>query len=178
MFRRKFLFTLSSAIGLLATRSFADDTSEGNKVNIMRFSDEGKPLGRVALAKVNKGEEWRKVLSPLAYQVTREQGTELAFSQAGYSSHDQGLYRCICCDNALFDSNSKFDSHTGWPSFWEPIATENVHEIGDHKFGIPRTEIQCSLCDAHLGHVFNDGPEPTGLRYCMNTVAMRFVAHS
>ena len=164
MLRRKFLFTLSGVFALFTTRSFADATSEGNKVTIMRFSDEGKTLGLVTMAKINKGTEWRKVLSPLAYQVTREQGTEWAFSQAGYDRHESGIYRCICCDNALFDANTKYDSHTGWPSFWQPIATENVHEIGDHKFGIPRTEVQCSLCDAHLGHVFNDGPEPTGLR--------------
>ena len=178
MFRRNFLFTLSSTVALLATRSFANATSEGNMVTIMRFSDEGKPLGRVTLAKVNKGAEWRKVLSPLAFEVTRVQGTERAFSQSGYDRHEPGLYRCICCDNALFDASTKYDSHTGWPSFWQPIASENVHEIGDHKFGMPRTEVQCSLCNAHLGHVFNDGPEPTGLRYCMNTVAMRFVAYS
>ena len=176
MHRRQFLLTLSGAVVFLSTRSFADATSEGTKVTIMQFSDEGKALGRITLAKVNKDAEWRAVLSPLAYQVTREQSTEWAFSQTGYDRKEPGLYRCICCDNALFDASTKYDSHTGWPSFWQPIADENIHEVGDHKFGMPRTEVQCSLCDAHLGHVFNDGPEPTGLCYCMNTVAMRFVA--
>jgi peptide-methionine (R)-S-oxide reductase len=175
MQRRQFLFALSGATVFLATRSFAGTASGGGKVTIMRFSDDGKPLGRVTLDKVRKDAEWRKVLSPLAYEVTREQGTERAFSQPGYDRHEPGLYRCVCCDNALFDAKTKFDSGTGWPSFWQPIATENVREISDHMFGMTRTEVQCALCDAHLGHVFDDGPKPTGLRYCMNTVAMRFV---
>jgi peptide-methionine (R)-S-oxide reductase len=175
MQRRNFLFTLSGAAVLLATRSFADGTSEGNKVTIMRFSDDGMPLGRVTLSKASKDSEWKKMLSPLAYDVTRKQGTEGPFSQPGYDRHESGLYRCVCCDNALFDAKTKFDSVTGWPSFWQPIAAENVHEIVDHMYGMTRTEVKCALCDAHLGHVFNDGPKPTGLRYCMNTVAMRFV---
>ncbi len=175
MQRRQFLFALSGAAMMLATRSFADMVSAGDNVTIMQFSDDGKPLGRVTLAKVHKDAEWRKVLSPLAYQVTREQGTERAFSQPGYDRHEPGLYRCVCCDNALFDASTKYDSHTGWPSFWQPIAAENVREIADHMFGMTRTEVRCALCDAHLGHVFDDGPKPTGLRYCMNTVAMRFV---
>jgi peptide-methionine (R)-S-oxide reductase len=173
MQRRQFLFTLSGVTLALATRSFA---APGNdKVTIMQFSDDGKALGRATLAKVRKDAEWKKRLSPLAYQVTREQGTERAFSQPGYDRHEPGLYRCVCCDNALFDANTKYDSHTGWPSFWQPIAAENVHNIEDRMFGMTRIEVQCALCDAHLGHVFDDGPKPTGLRYCMNTVALRFI---
>lgn len=175
MQRRQFLFALSSAAVVLATRSFAGTAADGGKVTIMQYSDDGKPLGRATLAKVRKDAEWRKVLSPLAYQVTREQGTEQAFSVPGYERHEPGLYRCVCCDNALFDAKTKYDSGTGWPSFWQPIAAENVREIIDHTLGMTRTEVQCTLCDAHLGHVFDDGPKPTGLRYCMNTVAMRFV---
>lgn len=176
MQRRQFLFLLSGAAVLLASRSFADNTSGGAKVSIMQFSDDGKLLGRTNLSKVRKDKaEWRKMLSPLAYEVTREQGTERAFSQPGYDRHEPGLYCCVCCDNTLFDASTKFESGTGWPSFWQPIAAGNVHEIADHLFGMTRTEVQCALCDAHLGHVFNDGPKPTGLRYCMNTVAMRFV---
>jgi peptide-methionine (R)-S-oxide reductase len=175
MQRRHFLYALSGLTVALATRSFADQVSGNDKVTIMQFSDDGKPLGRATLAKVRKDAEWKKRLSPLAYEVTREQGTERAFSQPGYDRHEPGLYRCVCCDNALFDAATKYDSHTGWPSFWQPIAPENVREITDRMFGMTRTEVRCTLCDAHLGHVFDDGPKPTGLRYCMNTVAMRFV---
>ena len=175
MQRRQFLMSLSGAAVLLATRSFAGTTTADSKVTIMQFSDDGKPLARATLAKVSKDAEWRKVLSPLAYRVTREKGTERAFSVPGYDRHEPGLYRCVCCDNALFDASTKYDSYTGWPSFWQPIAPENVREVADHMFGMTRTEVQCALCDAHLGHVFDDGPKPTGLRYCMNTVALRFV---
>jgi len=175
MQRRHFLFALSGLTVALATRSFAGETSGGDKVTIIQFSDDGKPLGRATLARVRKDAEWKKRLSPLAYEVTREQGTERAFSQPGYDRHEPGLYRCVCCDNALFDAKTKYDSGTGWPSFWQPIAPENVREITDHMFGMTRTEVRCTLCEAHLGHVFDDGPKPTGLRYCMNTVAMRFV---
>ena len=175
MQRRQFLFTLSGVAVVLATRSFASPVSGNDRVTIMQFSDDGKPLGRATLAKVHKDAEWRKMLTPLAYEVTREKGTERAFSQPGYDRHERGLYRCVCCNNALFDAGTKFDSHTGWPSFWQPIDPENVREIDDHMFGMTRTEVQCTLCDAHLGHVFDDGPKPTGLRYCMNTVALRFV---
>ncbi len=178
MQRRQFLFGLTGAAALLASRSFAAENSGGEKVTVMQFSDDGKSLGRATLSKVRKETEWRKVLSPLAYEVTRQKGTERAFSQPGYDKHEPGLYRCVCCDNALFDAKTKFDSGTGWPSFWQPIAAENVHEISDRMYGMTRTEVQCSLCDAHLGHVFDDGPKPTGLRYCMNTVALRFVPKS
>ncbi|MGB9094570.1 MAG: peptide-methionine (R)-S-oxide reductase MsrB [Gallionella sp.] len=175
MQRRHFLYTLSGLTLAIATRSFADQLPAGGRVTIMQFSDDGKPLGLATLARVNKDAEWKKRLSPLAYEVTREQGTERAFSQPGYDRHEPGLYRCVCCDNALFDAATKYDSGTGWPSFWQPIAPENVREITDRTFGMTRTEVRCTLCDAHLGHVFDDGPQPTGLRYCMNTVAMRFV---
>ncbi len=177
MQRRNFLLALTGLSVGLATRSFAGESSGGDKVTIMQFSDDGKALGRVTLPGVRKDAEWKQRLSPLAYEVTREQGTERAFSQPGYDRHEPGLYRCVCCDNALFDAATKYDSHTGWPSFWQPLAPENVHEITDRMFGMTRTEVRCTLCEAHLGHVFDDGPKPTGLRYCMNTVAMRFIPH-
>jgi peptide-methionine (R)-S-oxide reductase len=175
MERRKFFGALS-AIGLAySTRARVAAAAAGDQVTIMRFSDDGKPLGRATLAKVSKDAEWKKTLSPLAYEVTRGQGTERAFSQVGYNRHEPGLYRCVCCDNALFDAGTKYDSGTGWPSFWQAIADENLRTITDRSFGMTRTEVRCALCDSHLGHLFDDGPKPTGLRYCMNTVALRFI---
>jgi len=175
MKRREFFYALSGITLSFSTRSFAEVSSGAKQVSIMRFSDGGKPLGLVTTDKVNRDAEWKKTLSPLAYEVTRRQGTEQAFSQAGYDRHEPGLYRCVCCDNALFDGSTKYDSHTGWPSFWQPIAAENVRNIEDRMFGMTRAEVRCTLCEAHLGHVFDDGPRPTGLRYCMNTVALRFI---
>lgn len=175
MQRRKFLYVIAGSTQLCSAHAFAQTASAARRVTILRFSDDGKPLGQATLDAVNKDAEWKRTLSPLAYEVTRRQGTERAFSQAGYDRHEPGLYRCVCCNNALFDAGTKYESHTGWPSFWQPIAAENVRNITDRTFGMARTEVRCALCDAHLGHVFDDGPKPTGLRYCMNTVALRFI---
>jgi peptide-methionine (R)-S-oxide reductase len=145
-------------------------------VTIIQFGDDGKRLAPATLPRVIKTDaEWKKQLSPLSYDVTRRAGTEYAFSGALDHEFGLGLYRCIDCDNALFDSSTKFDSGTGWPSFYQPIAKENVYEKVDLTLGQVRREVRCKLCDAHLGHVFDDGPRPTGLRYCMNSVALRFV---
>jgi peptide-methionine (R)-S-oxide reductase len=147
-------------------------------VKIVQFSDDGKRLQTVSVARVVKTEaEWRKQLTPAAFDITRHADTELAYSGQYWNLHEKGLFRCICCDNALFSSDTKFDSGTGWPSFWQPIAAENVHTSRDVSFGMIRDAVSCSLCDAHLGHVFDDGPRPTGLRYCMNSVSLRFVKH-
>jgi len=150
MQRRQFVFALFSSAIVLATRPYEGLASSGNMVTIRQFSDDGKELRRVTLSKVHKDAEWRKTLSPLAYKVTREKGTENAFSIPGYDRHEPGLYRCVCCNNALFDARTKYDSHTGWPSFWQPIAPENVHEVADNEFGMNRTEVQCSLWDSAL----------------------------
>ena len=182
MDRRGFLVTSASALvgTVLVTRDALTSSPEkpagSGMVKIVTFSDAGVREGIVEVAKIVKSDaEWRKQLSPLAYEITRKAGTEIAFTGAYWNLHDKGLYRCICCDTALYNSKTKFNSGTGWPSFWAPIAKENILEIQDRSFMMTRTAVSCRRCDAHLGHVFDDGPRPTGLRYCMNSVALRFV---
>ena len=185
--RRGFIFGTATAasygllVGVqrLCFSAFADDSAKDADtapVLIVEFADDGTRIGKKRLAKVRRtNEEWKRLLTPAQFQVTRRAATEFAYSGSLYNQHAAGLYRCADCANALFDSSTKFDSGTGWPTFWKPIAPENVREKTDTSYGVIRKEVKCTLCDGHLGHVFDDGPEPAGLRYCMNSAALRFI---
>jgi peptide-methionine (R)-S-oxide reductase len=167
---------LGGAAVVLSQVGRSSGSGENIDVTIVEFDDTGRKLGSAVHKKVVRSDgDWRRQLTTGQYWSTRRGSTDTPFTGTYYQLETMGLFRCVCCGNALFGSSAKFDSGTGWPSFSAPVAVENIRTQSDNSLSIERVEVLCRLCDAHLGHVFDDGPPPTGLRYCINESALRFV---
>jgi peptide-methionine (R)-S-oxide reductase len=172
------LLTATAVAAALAACGSATASDEAKPA--ATASNKAKPAeaapgkGKMIEKVVKTEEEWKKILTPEQYHVIREKGTERAFTGALWNNHDKGVYQCAACGLPLFDSATKFESGTGWPSFWQPIDPDHVEEHTDRAYGMRRVEVVCARCGGHLGHVFDDGPKPTGLRYCMNSASLKF----
>jgi methionine-R-sulfoxide reductase len=175
--RREFFLALGGlTIGGLLSVSRGENSAPQKMVTVRLIGPDGALTGPISVPKVIKTDaEWRHILTDQQYRIARDKGTEAAFCGTLLDNHREGIYHCICCQLPLFSSSAKFNSGTGWPSFFQPIAKENVLLKEDDSFGMQRTEILCARCDGHLGHVFDDGPPPTGLRFCLNSASLTFV---
>lgn len=164
--------TLLSCVALaMAWTGMAAQEHQAGKIRVYSVEKKGYVMSERV---IKSSDEWRKLLSPEQFRVTRKKGTERPYANEFWNNHEKGIYRCVCCGLDLFSSAVKYESGTGWPSFWQPVAAENIRTEEDRSFFQRRTEVLCARCDAHLGHVFEDGPKPTGLRYCMNSTAFTF----